>query len=435
MQINFKIAGANFEATSDAGKLYLAEKLSEGDKVKLKREYCNPHDKNALVIKKGRSRLGYVPKTILSQFSNVDFLDDVVGTITKVNGRVVNEGRVCYGRYGIYFKGGKARVRIEVKIDFIDPRPAFNFNKISSFSGISGIYMITNISNQQSYIGSSSDVGMRLISHIQDLMRGVHHNKKLQSDWSYITYEQFSFKLLKKVKKEKLLEEEKNFIKKYKTYNQYNLTIDGDSLNLKNKITPLAIAKLEYVEGDDNSMYKYGIVLPSNQAKQKSDIIKKLALKGHIESINYAFNNILLFREDINFLLEILPKYEGNKNNYRLATCLEENNNVKCISIYKELVKQDNAYAYWRLGMLYKKGKMIERNANKGNEMLAYAERKGLSFACSEMSFFEKIYYRGLIYTLSNDTSFFDIISSISKKFIEVISCFIILYVLSRCGK
>ena len=60
----------------------------------------------------------------------------------------------------------------------------------------SGIYIITNIVNGKSYIGSSLDYLQRIRQHKYSLRKGTHYNNHLQSSFNKYTERNFTFNLL-----------------------------------------------------------------------------------------------------------------------------------------------------------------------------------------------------------------------------------------------
>lgn len=59
-----------------------------------------------------------------------------------------------------------------------------------------GVYSITNKITGQKYIGESTNVGSRWITHICELTRNTHYNYKLQSDWNRYGFDNFEFEVL-----------------------------------------------------------------------------------------------------------------------------------------------------------------------------------------------------------------------------------------------
>ncbi len=83
---------------------------------------------------------------------------------------------------------------------------------------ISGIYRITNINNNKSYIGKSVDVKKRLIDHVKgSLGISTIADQEIHHAMSEEGIEQFMFQLLEQVDKDKLNEREKHYISLYRT--------------------------------------------------------------------------------------------------------------------------------------------------------------------------------------------------------------------------
>ena len=90
-----------------------------------------------------------------------------------------------------------------------------------------GIYKITCLNNNRVYIGETSCIPMRWISHKSDLKRPLGKtNPLLQEDWDKYGESSFQFEVIEETKKDKdfLYERELYFIKKYHSegYELYN---------------------------------------------------------------------------------------------------------------------------------------------------------------------------------------------------------------------
>src|SRR5690606_2949222 len=87
------------------------------------------------------------------------------------------------------------------------------------------IYMIENKRNGKRYIGMTIDYERRKKSHYYDLRKNRHVNSKLQKDFDNGSWEDFEFKVLKKVKGlEQAAEEENRLIEYYDAVgNVYNV--------------------------------------------------------------------------------------------------------------------------------------------------------------------------------------------------------------------
>lgn len=86
------------------------------------------------------------------------------------------------------------------------------------------IYMIENKKNGKRYIGMTIDFERRKKSHYYDLRKNRHVNSKLQKDFDSGRWEDFEFRVLKKVKGlEQAAKEENRLIEYYDTVdNGYN---------------------------------------------------------------------------------------------------------------------------------------------------------------------------------------------------------------------
>ena len=92
-----------------------------------------------------------------------------------------------------------------------------------------GIYKITNIINNHSYIGLSTHVEDRWYYHKNRYNWDRESNKLLYQAIKKYGIENFTFVLLEECEPEELSEKEKYYIKKYNTYkNGYNMTLGGE---------------------------------------------------------------------------------------------------------------------------------------------------------------------------------------------------------------
>jgi len=121
-----------------------------------------------------------------------------------------------------------------------------------------GIYRITNLSNNFSYIGASKDIHKRIYNHKKLLDNNNHRNKNLQKDWNYFGENFFNFEILEICNWESLDELEVLYIKKEKENGtSYNILLGGSknswlglkrSEETKNKIS-------EKNKGNKNPMF------------------------------------------------------------------------------------------------------------------------------------------------------------------------------------
>ena len=92
-----------------------------------------------------------------------------------------------------------------------------------------GIYKITNLINNKSYIGLSTHIEDRWNYHKSPYNWQREQNKTLYQAIIKYGIENFNFEILEECSPEQLSEKEKYYIKKYDTYNNgYNMTAGGE---------------------------------------------------------------------------------------------------------------------------------------------------------------------------------------------------------------
>lgn len=85
------------------------------------------------------------------------------------------------------------------------------------------IYEIKNKLNGKRYIGSSTRGQKRINEHIRELNKGIHHNNKLQKDWSEFGEDNFNVSLICHLYNEEMLRAyERHLIIEKGTLNEYN---------------------------------------------------------------------------------------------------------------------------------------------------------------------------------------------------------------------
>ncbi len=84
----------------------------------------------------------------------------------------------------------------------------------------SGVYLITNKTNNKKYVGATVNFAARWSMHLFDLKRGKHANKHLQKAWSEHGQDSFIFSVLEECDKNLLLERERYYIQTLKP--EYN---------------------------------------------------------------------------------------------------------------------------------------------------------------------------------------------------------------------
>ena len=105
------------------------------------------------------------------------------------------------------------------------------------FTPIIGIYKISNIKNNMSYIGQSTNIIYRLWNHADKLTRGTHINSKLQEDINLDGFSVFVVEILEVCKKEDLLKREEYHIitTKERLYNQLSGFLHTARFRIKQK--------------------------------------------------------------------------------------------------------------------------------------------------------------------------------------------------------
>ena len=100
---------------------------------------------------------------------------------------------------------------------------------MSRIKKTSGVYAISNTINNNSYVGSSIDMGKRHSQHIRHLRNNTHINKHLQHAWNKYGEDNFTFTIIEDCAciKEILLEKEQYYLDTLKPV--YNICITAGS--------------------------------------------------------------------------------------------------------------------------------------------------------------------------------------------------------------
>lgn len=150
-----------------------------------------------------------------------------------------------------------------------------------------GIYKITNIINDKSYIGQSTNIKQRWKTHKYLLNTKKHYNSHLQNAWDKYGEKFFYFQILKCCKEQYLNRFEKMYIKQYNSIeNGYNLNTGGRS-NWKN--IPTIIKKGKTYSGQNYYAIRYkGKIIKSSINKE---FLNKYLHKHYDEIINNKMIN------------------------------------------------------------------------------------------------------------------------------------------------
>lgn len=206
----------------DALRLIKQGELVVGSKVSLLREPNNPHDRKAVAVFVGQNKVGYLPRTVAKEYTS--YLD--VGG--KYHGEISHVGTRKYM--------GRTNPSVNVDLVFIDSDPPVGFADLiqaaSLLTGIRGVYRIQNKIDKRAYIGSSTDVGKRLLAHITQLRKGTHTNYRMSEGWRRNGPAAFEVSLIERAIGANLRERERFYIQTLRTHtNGYNLTADGEGAN------------------------------------------------------------------------------------------------------------------------------------------------------------------------------------------------------------
>lgn len=104
---------------------------------------------------------------------------------------------------------------------------------------MTGIYKITCLPTNKSYIGQSISIKRRWATHKRELAAGIHYNKYLQRAYDKYGKENFTYEILELCSKDKLNEREQFYIKIFDSFeNGYNSDLGGH--NTSGEANPMA---------------------------------------------------------------------------------------------------------------------------------------------------------------------------------------------------
>lgn len=96
-----------------------------------------------------------------------------------------------------------------------------------AYKSTGGIYIILNLNNNLSYIGSTVNFKKRRYEHFSLLLNNSHHSSKLQNAWNKYGKDSFVFKIIEECDREKCLEREQYYLDKYLPF--YNICSKADN--------------------------------------------------------------------------------------------------------------------------------------------------------------------------------------------------------------
>lgn len=170
-----------------AAELLQRGSLSSGMAVRLEHQPDNPHDRNAVAVKVKRTgaMLGHVSRELAPKYAEL-----------------INSGKIVEASIANVDKNGTyINVEIRVVYEQSDDQLAEKHNSrlwlsASDMPTEAGVYTIRNIDSGRQYIGSSTNLKVRIRSHIRDLSLGCHANHAIQSDFSSLGANHFEAKVL-----------------------------------------------------------------------------------------------------------------------------------------------------------------------------------------------------------------------------------------------
>ncbi len=175
-----------------------------------------------------------------------------------------------------------------------------------SLERICGIYKITNIKNNKSYIGSSVNCLHRIYSHKSHLRSGVHYNKHLQRSYDKYGEKNFIFEIIEKC------EEDNRHI------NEYNNIIKYNTLDFRkgyNQDAPMKGAKMSSEATLRMCKYKLKnftkFELEKDSNKIEFDNLKEAA--QYLINAGYANGKERNIRMSLSIALRGIPVWSGVK--------------------------------------------------------------------------------------------------------------------------
>lgn len=163
----------------------------------------------------------------------------------------------------------------------------------------SGIYIIESVKNGKKYVGSATNLYKRINSHVNDLLKNKHTNKKLQSHFNKYGPKSLQITVVKLCETKMMKSWEIFFMNKYNSINKgfnYLIPYSGFSgkclstthknnirkshiLNLdKNK--PLLLKNLEIARQKLSQMREDGVVFTSPTKGKKASIETRIKLSN-----------------------------------------------------------------------------------------------------------------------------------------------------------
>lgn len=215
---------------------------------------------------------------------------------------------------------------------------------------ISGVYKITNVLTNNCYIGSSSRIFYRWITHKGALNKNQHINKHLQRAWNKYGKENFKFEILVKCPKEYNYKVEQWFIDNL--HPSYNLTTKAIYC-----VTKESKKENKKIINKESIYYKCGRRLTNSQIEEIQYLFstgkyshKELSYRYNISLVsifkilkNNQTNILPNLKEDIEYISQKVLEYRNSEKEL-----MKEMNNHTNIDKKKKikLYNDDNIFLY-----------------------------------------------------------------------------------------
>jgi hypothetical protein len=117
-----------------------------------------------------------------------------------------------------------------------------------------GIYKITNLLNNKTYVGQSVDIEKRWSTHRAELNNNYHCNTYLQNAWNKYGEDNFDFSVIEECNIDQLNQREIYWVSRYDSYeNGYNLTSGGGNTESFSK-------SVIQFDRDGRELFRYGSI-------------------------------------------------------------------------------------------------------------------------------------------------------------------------------
>ena len=212
---------------------------------------------------------------------------------------------------------------------------------------MTGIYKITCLTTNKSYIGQSVSIKRRWATHQRELANNIHPNQYLQNAYNKYGKENFTYEILELCSKDKLNEREQCYVKIFDSYkNGYNWDLGGNNIS-----------------GEANPMSgKSGV-----QSPRYIDNIYQLSLNGDIiaeyESANLAAKAI---NGQAGHILNCLQSWKAHCSSKTTDISRERFTHKGCYWIYKTDYEKFINYGYDFTQKRNKKSLTIQDMINEG---------------------------------------------------------------------